>query len=308
MASMIVIVGPTAVGKTELAVLCAERIGAEIVSCDAMQVYQEISIASCKPDAALRARVPHHLLDIVSVVEEFDAARFCHLAEETVAQIVKRDRIPVAVGGSGMYVQALVDGIFVGPGKDPDLRLRLLLRAEQEGAEALYQELQEVDPQSAARLHPHDLRRVIRALEVYALTHRPISAQQPIRQGLAGPYHVCLYGLQRPRQELYDRINQRVDEMFAGGLVEEIRGLQGRSLSATASRMIGIREVQGYLQGEYDLERARYLLKLHTRHYAKRQLTWFRREKRIQWLSVKDDPGYRRAVERIVQDIKGNDV
>lgn len=302
-AKLVFIVGPTAVGKTELALQCAEKLNSEIVSCDAMQVYRQVNIANCKPTVEMLNRIPHYLINTVSAEEEYDVARFVQEAEAALDALVVRELIPIVVGGSGLYMQTLLDGIFSGPGKDEELRLQLLLRAEREGEDSLYHELRTVDPQTAEKIHPHDLRRIVRALEVYRVTQKPISQLQPQRQGLWEKYDIRLFGLQRPRQELYDRINQRVDDMFALGLVEEIKKLRNLSLSQTAVRMIGIEEVSGFLEGQYDIEQAKYLLKLHTRHYAKRQLTWFRREKRINWIQLDTQSGYPEAMERITKEV-----
>ncbi len=280
------IVGPTAAGKSAAAVEAAARCGGEIVSCDAMQVYREADLVSDKPSAAMRAMVPHHLVDVVSVDEEFNAARYRTLALAAIGDILRRGRRPVVCGGSGMYVMALLDGLFEGGAADPGVRLALEERVKHEGLAALHEQLRRLDPEAAAKISPKDPVRIIRALEVVLTTGMKISERQQHRDGLWGKYKIGLTGLTRPREVLYARAEARIDEMFARGLVDEVRGLLGKRLTVSSSRLIGIPEVGGYLRGEWDLERAKYLMKLNTRHYIKRQMTWFRKDKRVEWVEL----------------------
>lgn len=281
---IIFIAGPTGVGKSAAALVLAKKIGGEIVSCDAMQVYREVNIASDKPSAQDRRRVMHHMLDVVSATEEFNAGQYCCLAIAAIDDIRRRGKTPIVVGGSGMYMAVLLDGIFESQAKDESLRQQL--RAKDTAA--LHTQLQQADPQAAAKIHPNDQKRLVRALEVIMLTGRPISQLHKEREGLWGRHPVKIFGLNRPREELYKLVEDRIDRMFEQGLIEEVRALLKLKLSLTASTLIGIPEVAGYLNNEYDLARARYLLKLNSRHYAKRQLTWFRRDERIQWVEGKD--------------------
>ncbi len=288
---IIFIVGPTAVGKTEVAFRLAQQMQAEIVSCDAMQVYREVSIATNTPLPEMLRSVPHHCVHVVEPSREFDVAAYNDMALQAVRDIFQRQKTVVITGGSGLYMQVLLDGIFQGAPKERYIRDELWQRFEAEGREALIRELKARDPMAAQRIHPHDTRRIIRALEVCLATDQPFSKLQKERQGLWGKYEISLYALTREREDLYDRINRRVDQMFEQGLMEEIGRLRQRSLSLTARRIIGFREVSGCLDHEYDESRARYLMKLHTRHYAKRQLTWFRKDNRIQWIFLRRDAG-----------------
>jgi len=281
---IIFITGPTATGKSDLALALARRHRGEIVSCDSMQVYKEISIASNKPSKEELDEVPHHLLDVVSVTEDFDAAVYNRLANETITGILRKDKLPVVCGGSGMYIQILLDGIFKEREKNPALREQLKKRAGKEGVRVLYEDLEKVDPSYAEKIHPNDLRRIIRALEVYHSHGVPFSSLQRERQGLGEDYEIMLYGIEYPRQELYARINRRVDEMLEQGLVEEIKAVKGLPLSRTASAIIGVREISAFLEGAQYLQEAKEQMKLNTRRFAKRQLTWFRREYRLRWL------------------------
>jgi len=287
---LIFIVGPTAVGKSETGLCLAKRINGEIICCDAMQVYREIAVASDKPSAQIRALVVHHLVDILSVTEDFNVARYRKLAVSAIRDVQKRDKTPLIVGGSGMYMSVLLDGIFEGTGAEENLREEISQQLDHKGSSALHERLKTLDPQAAAKIHPHDPQRIIRALEVALLTGRPLSSLQQKREGLWGSkMPIKIFALNRPRQELYQRVEARVEGMFAKGLVEEIKRVAGLPLSLTARKIIGIPEVMGYLKGEHDLERAKYLMKLHTRHYVKRQLTWFRRDKRLTWIDIAPD-------------------
>jgi tRNA dimethylallyltransferase len=288
---IIFIVGPTAVGKSETGLRVGGFLdkGAEIICCDAMQVYREITIASDKPSVELRARFPHHLVDIISVTEDFNVARYRELAEAAVRDVQARGKTPLIIGGSGMYMSVLLDGIFEGTAADGDLREELARELSIKGPGFLHERLKTLDPQAAAKIHPHDPRRIIRALEVALSTGQPLSSLQQKREGLWGKMPVKIFALNRPRQELYQRVEARVEGMFAKGLVEEIERVSGLPLSQTARKIIGVPEVMGYLKGEHDLERAKYLIKLNTRHYVKRQLTWFRRDKRLTWIDIAPD-------------------
>ena len=286
---LIFIVGPTAVGKSEIGQRFAQEHAAEIVSCDALQVYREISIANDKPSFQARSIAPHHLVDILSVTEDFNVARFRELAVTAIQDIQDRGKATLIVGGSGMYMRVLLDGIFEAALGDEHIRQELTQELASQGPAVLHERLKSVDPQSAVRIHPNDPQRIIRALEVAMSTGQSITSLQPKREGLWGRMPIKIFALSRPREELYGRVEARIDEMFARGLVEEIRQVTGMPLSMTARKLIGIPEVTGYLNGQYDLERAKYLMKLNTRHYVKRQLTWFRRDERLTWIDIKQN-------------------
>lgn len=284
MKKIIFIVGPTAVGKSDAAFCLARHIGGEIISCDSMQVYREINIASNKPPQDVLDAIPHHLVNILSVEEEFDAARFRRLALAAVEEIHGRDRIPVITGGSGMYMQILLDGIFEGRFRNGALRDDLKKQAGQWGNHFLYDKLKVMDPRAAEKIHPNDSRRIIRALEICITEKRPASEIRKNREGLWGKHGLSLFALDRKREELYARIDERAERMFAGGLIGEMERLKDARWSRTAKKIIGVREVQGLLRGEYNLAEAKALMKLNTRRLAKRQWTWFRKDKRIEWL------------------------
>ena len=282
------IVGPTAVGKTQLALDLAKKLDGEIISCDAMQVYKEINIASAKPSTKELKNIKHHCLNLVSVTEDFDVAKFRKFALDAIEAIHKKGKIPIVVGGSGMYMSVLLDGIFEQAAKNDALREKLERQIKKEGTAVLYERLKNLDPQAAVKIHVNDAKRIVRALEVMGTTQKPISHLQQKRQGLWGQYEIKIFGLERPRTQLYSRVEERIEQMFEHGLVEEIKKISKKTLSPTAKTLIGVPEVQGYLQEEYDLAQAKYLMKLHTRHYVKRQMTWFRRDKRIEWVQVKE--------------------
>ncbi len=285
---IVFIVGPSAVGKSAVALELAACLQGEIISCDALQVYREIRIASDRPSAAAMAAVRHHLFGCVSVEELFNAGRYRTLACSAFEDVLSRGRLPVFCGGSGMYMAVLLDGIFESS-RQPDPALRQALEDEcaRRGCSCLYDRLCAVDPVSAAKIKTNDRQRIIRALEIFALEGRTLSSLQGERVGLwGGRYRVRLFFLDRPREELYARADARVEDMFALGLVEEIKALQELKLSASAAKMIGVPEITGFLCGAYDLQRSRDLIQRNTRRYIKRQLTWFRREARLEHIGI----------------------
>lgn len=292
---IIFIVGPTGVGKSALSLAMAQQCHGEIVSCDAMQVYREVNIACDKPTLEARAVIPHHMIDVASVVDEYDVAQFAKAANKAILEILSRNKTPLVVGGSGMYVTVLLDGIFDAQYRDEDLRKKLF---EKESSH-LHAELLTKDPVAASKIHPNDAMRLVRALEVIYLSGRPISELQQKREGLWGNYDITIVGLDRKRSLLYARAEERIEEMFNKGLVEEIRAVSQLPISRTAATLIGIPEVRGYIEGAHDLERAKYLMKLYTRRYIKRQLTWFRRDKRIVWFDV-DQYSSQEIIKRVL--------
>jgi len=287
-----VIVGPTGVGKTSVALAVAERIGAEIVGADSVQLHRGLDIGSGKVTADERARVPHHLVDVADPDEDLHARRFQELADEAIAEVAARGRHVLVVGGTGLYVRVLLHGVFTAPEPDPELRARYERQAASEGVEALHDRLKLIDPTLAARVHPRDKVRVIRALEVYDGTGVPLSRHQEEHGFSATRYEALVLGLRRDREALYRRIDQRVDEMLTEGLVDEVAGLldrgYGRELKAMGA--IGYAHVAGALAGEATLEEAVRRMKRDTRRYAKRQLTWFAREPGLEWVDAPFDP------------------
>lgn len=296
---LIFLVGPTAVGKTEVSFEFAKLLDCEIISCDSMQVYKCMDIGTSKPPSARLNDIPHHMIDILEPSEEFSVAKFRELAVEAMDGILARGRVPLFVGGSGLYIRGLMDGIFEGPSSDRQLRARLKQEADEFGAEVLYNRLKEVDAATAAKVHPNDLRRILRALEVYEKASTPISKLKDKTQGLGDQYEIKIFGLNMDRSALYKRIDERVEEMFSRGLVDEAKKLTGQNLSLTASQALGYKEAFGFLRGEYDIDEAKRLVKRNTRRYAKRQLTWFRRDKRIEWI----DAGENSAPKEIAKTI-----
>ena len=270
--------GPTAAGKSDVGVDWAQRIGAEIVSLDSMALYRGMDIGTAKPTPEQRRRVPHHLIDVLDPQEEFSLAQYVKAAGRCAADIVGRGREVLFVGGTPLYLKALLRGIFQGPSADWELRRRLLDQARRNGDQWLHQQVANVDPAAAARLHPNDTRRLIRALEVYQKTGQPISELQ--RQFDVGrPAADCrVFVLDWPKAELYARIQRRVEAMFAAGLVEEVRGLLAGPgpPSRTARQAVGYREVIEHLEGRRSRTETIELVQQHTRQLAKRQGTWFR--------------------------------
>ncbi|MGH2517050.1 MAG: tRNA (adenosine(37)-N6)-dimethylallyltransferase MiaA [Ktedonobacterales bacterium] len=287
---LLVIAGPTASGKTALALALAERlrgeIGSEVVAADSRQIYRYMDIATAKPPAEERARLPHHLLDVVCPDENYTLAQYQQDANRAIADSAARDMLPLLVGGTGLYVRAVVDGLaipHVAP--NPELRAELEAEAAAQGAAALHARLAAFDPVAAARIDPANTRRLVRALEVCIVSGRPFSEQQGARPT---PYRPLLLGLNMERQALYARADARVDAMLAAGLVEETRGLVERGYDWRLPSMssLGYREIGTYLRGEAALAEAVERLKLNTHAYIRRQLTWFRPDARIIWLDA----------------------
>ncbi|MBU4561009.1 tRNA (adenosine(37)-N6)-dimethylallyltransferase MiaA [bacterium] len=300
--SLVVIVGPTAVGKSEVAIELAKKINGEIVSCDSRQVYEHLNIGTAKSTKEERKKIPHHLIDIIKPNEEFNAFLYAQRAHEAISKVHKKKKIPILVGGSGLYVRAVLNGIFPGAGKNKEIRNRL----EKFSSSALYKKLKETDPKTALRLHPHDKVRLIRALEVYELTGQPISALQKVSKEKKPNYNLMMVGLKRKREELYQRINKRVEGMIEGGLVEEVRGLlkKGFSKDLIALKGLGYKEIIGYLDREYGLEEAIRLLKRNSRRFAKRQLTWFSQDKRIHWIEIAEKDLANRVASQIANMVE----
>jgi tRNA dimethylallyltransferase len=301
---IIFIVGTTAMGKTEIAILLAEKMNAEIISCDSMQIYKGMDILTSKPKPALRKRIKHHLINSVSPAKEYSVAAYRRQAIKTIKDILNKGKVPLFVGGTGLYMNMLLDGLFKTKSQNKILRQRLYAQAQHYGSGYLYERLKKVDPQAALKIHPHDTKRVIRALEVYETTGQPISKLQVQRRGLWDKYDIRILCLNTERNRLYQRIDERVERMFKEGLVAEVKRLFKKNLSCTASCAIGIKELKGYFNGDYDLEEAKRLIKRNTRAYAKRQLTWFRKDKRIEWIEVGEKETPNKVAEKIYSLLK----
>ncbi len=283
---IVFIVGPTAVGKTCLAIKLAACVGAEVISCDSMQIYRGMRILSQAPSLTERRGVKHHLIGVLDPRKEYSAASFRSKASRIIKSVTERKRIPIVVGGSGLYAKALIDGLFPSPEADLKFRKKMEAFISKYGNKRLYKRLQKIDPPAASKIHPNDSRRIIRALEIYHLTGRTMSELKTETKGLNDLYRIKVFGLTKSRDEIYTAIDRRVDEMFESGAVSEVRKLKNRRLSKTARAALGFREIEGYISGEYDIETAASLMKRNTRHFAKRQLTWFRADRRIKWFDV----------------------
>ena len=283
-----IIVGPTGVGKTEVALRLAEVLGAEIISADSRQIYKLMDIGTAKPTPEQRSRVRHHFIDLLYPDQDYSAGEFGRQARARIRALLARGKIPIVVGGSGLYIRALVDGFSAPQVADREVREQLRHQAQTRGLDALYRELCRVDPESARRLHPHDRQRILRALEVYRITGRPLSQLWGEASPEPPDFHPLFFGLTRERRELYAHIERRVDHMIAQGLVEEVKSLKERGYHRGLNSMqtVGYREIFAYLEGECELAEAIHLIKRNTRHYAKRQLTWFGRDSRIEWLNL----------------------
>lgn len=284
---LVILTGPTAVGKTALSIALAKAIGGEIISADSMQVYRHMDIGSAKIMPEEMDGVPHHLIDVLEPAEEFNVVVFQKLAKQAAEEIYSRGHIPIVVGGTGFYIQALVYDIdFTENDEDTALRQALEEQARREGADVLYERLRAVDPESCESIHAHNIKRVIRAIEFYEKTGKKISDHNREQRQNDSPYHFAYFVLTDSRDRIYQRIDERVDLMMAHGLMEEVRALRDRGCRRDMVSMqgLGYKEILSALEGEISLEEAVYQIKRDTRHFAKRQLTWFRREKEVIWI------------------------
>lgn len=295
--TIVFLVGPTSSGKTKVAAGLAEGIRGEIISCDSMQVYKGMDITTQTPPEECLLRVEHYLVKTLSPEEEFSAARFVLEAQKCIDIITGKGKMPIFAGGTGLYIKSLLDGLFPSPPKSEDFRKNLEGISRTRGLEYLHGKLKRIDREAAEKIHPNDEKRIIRALEVYELTGKTMSEKKQETKGIYGKYDTRMFGLKLPRALLYQRIEDKVDEMFERGIVEEIRALKGKDLSITAEKALGVKEVALFLDGKMSLEKAKEELKKNTRRYAKRQMTWFKSDKRIQWINAD------RGASLIVEDI-----
>ncbi|MFP5206395.1 MAG: tRNA (adenosine(37)-N6)-dimethylallyltransferase MiaA [Acidobacteriota bacterium] len=293
-----ILLGPTGSGKTALSLALAERFNGEIVSCDSVAVYCGMDLGTAKPSREQRAHVPHHLIDVTTPDQPFTAGDYSRRARAALGEIAARGRLPIVTGGTGLYLRALTDGLFAGPARQEDLRARLLQSAPK-GERYLHRMLARLDPASAARIHANDTPKLMRAIEVCLAARRPMS-QVMTRDPLTG-FRLLRIGLNPPRAALYERLNGRCAEMFAAGLVEETRGLLAKYGPVKALDALGYRQALAVLRGEADLPRAIAAAQQGHRNYAKRQLTWFRREPGVHWIeSFGDDPGAAQTAAEMV--------
>ncbi len=297
------VVGPTASGKSRLAVEIALRKNGEVVSADSMQIYKGMAVGTAKPTAEEMCGVPHHLIDFMDLSQPFSVADYVALASERIAELDAKGRLPVIAGGTGLYVHSLLHNIqFTENDKDETLRSELAHRAEQEGVAPLVEELRQFDPESAARIHPNNIPRVIRAIEIYRTTGITMTEQLKRSREIPSPYNACIIGLDfRNRQTLYGRINRRVDLMMENGLLKEAQEVLNRPGSQTALQAIGYKELLPYFHGECSLDDAVEKIKQESRRYAKRQLTWFRRDEDINWIFIDDYSDLNEVTEAAVR-------
>ncbi len=297
------VIGCTACGKGQLARALAERISAEIVSVDSMKVYRRMDIGTAKPSPADRQAAGYHLIDVVEPSESFSVARFVDLADAAIADVVSRRKRVLAVGGTALYMKALSEGLFEGPSGAPELRAELHARGQREGADALHAELTRIDPAAAARVHRNDLRRIVRALEVYHQTGTPISELQT-QWGRTRPRYECRFvGLRRTKQDQNHRINQRVKRMIELGLVDEVRSLlaESKPLSKQARQALGYAQIIDHLEKGTPLDDAVESIKIGTRRFAKSQRTWFRSFRSVQWIDAAADDTLDQLVGRVLR-------
>ena len=291
---LIVLTGPTAVGKTSLSISLAKAVNGEIISADSMQVYKKMDIGSAKIRSEEMQGIPHYLVDVLEPEEEFHIVKFQQMAKKAMEDIYSRGKIPILVGGTGFYIQAVTKDIdFTEAQQENDYRKELEALAEEKGGEHLHEMLRKVDPVSADAIHAHNVKRVIRALEFYNQNGSPISAHNEEQKQHESPYNLAYFVLNMPRELLYERIDLRVDQMMKEGLLEEVSRLkeEGCHRGMVSMQGLGYKEILAYLDGEYPLEEAVRVLKRDTRHFAKRQLTWFRREQEVIWVN-KDQFSY----------------
>lgn len=297
------IVGPTAIGKTRLAITLARKLRGEVISCDSMQAYKGMNILSQAPSKDEKKAAKHHLIGIIDPKREYSAATFRKKAIPIIEAIINRKKIPIVAGGSGLYVRALIDGLFPTAAADMKFRKRMQRFVSRHGSQKLHDRLSKIDPGSARLIHPNDVRRIIRALEIYETTGHTMTELKSTTRGLKDRYNIKVFGLIASRKKIYSRIDSRVDKMFDCGAVKEASKLAKKNMSRTAETVFGFREIRGYLNGEYDLESAKDLVKMNTRRFAKRQLTWFRSDGRIKWFDITRNPETK-IVKRIMREVR----
>lgn len=307
---VVAVVGPTASGKTTLAVEICKHFNGEVISADSMQIYKYMNIATAKPTDEEIETIPHHLIDFLEPTEHFSVAQYCTMAKACIEDIHKRGKLPVIVGGTGLYIDSLLNNVeFSECVADYDLREKLRAKAEQQGAKVLLDELRQIDPETAETLHPNNLGRIIRALELYYTTGITRSRHDELSRQSPSPYEACFIGLNyRDRQVLYNRINSRVDAMLELGLMSEAQDFINRYKKGTAQQAIGYKELEPYFSGSLPLTQAIENLKQETRRYAKRQLTWFRRNEAIHWIFADDYKNKSEITQKAVQIIIGSGV
>lgn len=304
---LLILTGPTSVGKSALSIALAKAVDGEIISADSMQVYRNMDIGSAKISKEQMEGIPHHMIDILDPAEAFNINLFQKKAKEFIREIYSRERIPILVGGTGFYIQSVLYDIDFAEESEPrTYRTELEQLAEQKGAEYLHGLLASLDPESTQAIHPNNIKRVIRALEYYQSTGGKISDHNRTERQKESAYNACYFVLNDDREKIYDRIDTRVDQMMEDGLVEEVERLRSMGMNRNMVSMqgLGYKEILAYLEGEISLERAVYLIKRDTRHFAKRQLTWFRRERDVIWVNKQEfDYDENRILDYMIQNM-----
>lgn len=303
---VIFLVGPTAVGKTSVSLEIAKQLDGEIISADSRQIYRGMDIGTAKPSPESLMEIKHWFIDELDPDEEFSAGKFGELGREKVDDIIARGKAPIVVGGSGLYIRAMIDGFFSGDVKNDKVREALRKRMEDEGAEDLYDDLQKIDPEGAAKIHPNDNQRILRLMEVYLITGKPLNELQKKNIPPAN-FEALYYGLIIERDELYKRINDRVDRMVEDGLLAEVANLrvEGYLPSLNSLNTVGYKEFFQYFDGELSFDETLENIKMNSRRYAKRQITWFKADDRIKWIDVNTDKSKADLINMIISDYRG---
>lgn len=298
-----ILLGPTATGKTTLSLELARRAQGEIISADSMQVYRGMDIGTGKPSPQERGEVPHHLMDILEVSESFNVGRYLELADKAAEEIFQRGRPIFLVGGTPLYIKRFIEGLSPGPPADEELRRSLEKEAKKEGVLFLYHRLTQVDPQGSLKINPQDLRRIVRALEVYTLSGTPISEFWKEEGQIRERYSFQMLAVTWPREILYERINRRVEKMFSQGWLEEVAELQKRGFSREASQALGYREILEGLEKKISLEKTMELIQRNTRHFARRQILWFRQFPGLEWVILEKEPLWSSLAQEILKKL-----
>jgi tRNA dimethylallyltransferase len=308
MNKVIVIVGPTAVGKTKVAIKLAQKVNGEIISADSMQIYKYLDIGTAKPTTEEMEGIKHYMIDIVEPDQEYSVAMYKEMALKCIDNVIKNNKIPIIVGGTGLYIKTVVENIeFSETISDWEYRKELSDKAEKEGDEFLHKKLEDIDPEAAAKIHKNDLKRIIRALEVFKYTGKPISYHQQISKQNPSKYEFIMFGLTMNREKLYRRIDQRVNNMIEGGLIQEVKKLIdiGISDKSIAMQGLGYKEMLEYFSGTKTIDEVTDIIKRDSRRYAKRQLTWFRRNASINWIDIEEDEKDD-ALKKIINYLEAN--
>jgi len=307
--NLLILLGPTGVGKTDISIkLAQKKPDIEMVSADSMQIYKYMDIGTAKPDKNILKTIKHHMIDIVEPAENFDVTQYSKLAADIISDVFKRGKIPILAGGSGLYISSIISPLFTGPAKDSEFRKILEEEAKIHGNKYLYDKLAKIDPISASKIEINDLRRIIRALEVYKSTGKSISCLQKEDSNKNIKFKYYIIGLKRDRENIYNRINLRVDKMIEDGFIEEVKNLREMGYKEDLNSMqgLGYKQINKHINGAYTKEEAVNLIKIETRHYAKRQMTWFKNKiENIQWIDL-DENSENEAISKIIDNCRGS--